>query len=466
MGIVYEAIHVDIGRRVAIKRLHRNYTTDELIVSRFQQEARLAASIGHDNICEVTDIGKSKSGAPYLVMPLLSGSSMADLLESDDRPGIMRIVDIICQTLSALHAAHDAKIVHRDLKPDNIFITRVGDREDFVKLLDFGISKVINQESVSKLTKTGTVLGTPYYMAPEQARGAKNLDHRVDIYAMGVILYEAATGRRPFEGDTYNEVMFKILTEPFDAPRTVNPSIPASVEKVILKAMARDPVERYASAEEMRSALENAAVETMPGMGAFSTRASTAVGGSGPFTPTNVRRMMTPDSTAGVSVPDHPVTMSHADSGRKRVFVSLAVLLIILLVIIGGYFITTGGEAGADSGAQVPISTPSLPEKPAAAAKKVEQPPDVPEKKEPSLEPVAADSEEKARETDSVKPGAEDDKSSVKKSSRSSRRKKPSRRRSSRSKPSSENTGEEKSAKDDGRVKGRFRTSIVSDYDE
>jgi serine/threonine-protein kinase len=259
MGAVYMATHIAIGRRVAIKTLHLEFSGDTQVVARFHREAQLAGSIGHDNICEVTDIGTLESGAPYLVMPLLQGRPLADLLESSESLSLERVADIGCQTLSALEAAHGAGIVHRDLKPDNIFVTKMGDRQDFVKLLDFGISKVLEQDEVTALTMTGTVLGTPFYMAPEQAKGAKNLDHRVDIYAMGVILYEALTGKRPFEGETYNEIMFKIIAEPFAAPTALNPTVPPSVEQVIYKAMSREVEDRFATAAEMRRALEAAA---------------------------------------------------------------------------------------------------------------------------------------------------------------------------------------------------------------
>ncbi len=260
MGTVYEAVHKKLKSKVAIKLLHNKYAKSSKIIKRFHQEAKLAAEIEHDNICKVIDHGTDKKGAPYLVMPMLSGESLAEILSGKKKISLMRIVDIACQTLSALEAAHKENIVHRDLKPDNIFVTKVGDREDFVKLLDFGISKVLEKESQSSLTSTGMVLGTAYYLAPEQARGAKNIDCRVDIFAMGVILYEALTGKRPFEGDSYNEIVFKIAGEPVKMPRLLNPAIPKSVEHVILKAMSVDPNDRFADAAEMEKALENAVV--------------------------------------------------------------------------------------------------------------------------------------------------------------------------------------------------------------
>jgi serine/threonine protein kinase len=255
MGSVYESIHLDLERKVAIKTLNRQFGSDSTTIKRFRQEAHMAASIGNDNICEVIDIGTSEDGIHYLVMPLLSGASLSDLLRKQ-RIHISTLIDIMCQTLSALQAAHNANIVHRDLKPDNIFITKIGDRDNFVKLLDFGISKMLGMNTVSELTKTGTVIGTPFYMSPETAKGSRNIDFRTDIYSIGVILYRTLTGKCPFEGASYNEVMFKILIESLPRPSSINPGISDVLEKVIVRAMARNPAERFGSASEMREALD------------------------------------------------------------------------------------------------------------------------------------------------------------------------------------------------------------------
>ncbi|MCP4604653.1 MAG: serine/threonine protein kinase [Proteobacteria bacterium] len=279
MGAVYEATHVVTSRRVAVKQLQSKYIGDERVVQRFHQEARLAASIGHENICEVIDQGVTDDGLPYLVMPLLVGCSLADLLKQEGRLSLVRTKDIACQVLDALETAHSAKIVHRDLKPGNIYIARSVDRIDFVKLLDFGISKVLDQDLISDLTKSGVVLGTPHYMAPEQAKGSKHIDHRVDLYAIGVILYEAFTGRKPFKGDSYNEVMYKIISEPFPAPASLNPSIHPAIETVVLRAMARHPDDRFDSAAEMREALQNAvAKRTASDIGTSITSSTTIIG--------------------------------------------------------------------------------------------------------------------------------------------------------------------------------------------
>ncbi len=342
MGTVYEATDIRIGRRVALKRLRYRYTGEETAVLRFHREAQAAGSIGHDNICEVTDIGTAEDGSPYMVMPLLKGHTLGDLLDRDARLPTMRAVDIVSQTLSALQSAHDANIVHRDLKPDNIFITKLGDRDDFVKLLDFGISKMLDQDTLSDLTKSGAVIGTPCYMAPEQAAAKKDLDHRVDVYAMGVILYECLLGQRPFPGESFSEIIVKVLGEPFPAPRTVDPSFPPALERVILTAMARDPSERYSSVGEMRLALEDAAA----GTGLVSEyRNSTHTGAisSRPFTPNSLQETKTP---AAIEIETTRRGSRPPKNRSFRVYFGLFALLVIAV----GAVLATVGNRSKDSG--------------------------------------------------------------------------------------------------------------------
>jgi len=285
MGSVWEAQHQVIGRRVAVKFLLPEYTDNQQALQRFQQEARIAGNLGHPNICEVTDIGTADDGSPYMIMPLLKGLSLEEVLESEDQTvPADRALDIISQVLTALQRAHEEGIVHRDLKPANIFISSLGDRQDFVKILDFGISKVVQSEDGkvgSGLTVTGMILGTPYYMAPEQARGLTSVDFKVDIYAAGTILYELLTGKTPYQGESYNDIIIRIVTEGFPPPRAINPTISEAVEAVVLKAMAKDPTNRYDSATEFKHALIDAARQSsmpMPshlGMPGFTGEIST-----------------------------------------------------------------------------------------------------------------------------------------------------------------------------------------------
>ncbi|NMC71955.1 MAG: serine/threonine protein kinase, partial [Myxococcales bacterium] len=255
MGAVYEAEHLVIGRRVAIKALHPEFAHRSELVARFHREAQAASRIGHLNIVEVFDFGTDDRGAPFLVMEYLEGRSLAGALQSDGTFPVERSADVVGQTLGALDAAHAKGIIHRDLKPENIFLTDHGGRADFVKLLDFGISKFQTPAGEPKLTTTGVTLGTPYYMAPEQAAGDGELDHRVDVYAMGAVLYEALAGRPPYEGTNYNRLLAQILSSDPPPLREFRPDIPPELARVVHTAMARNRNERYPTAGAMLEAL-------------------------------------------------------------------------------------------------------------------------------------------------------------------------------------------------------------------
>lgn len=256
MGAVYVAEHLLIGRRVALKRLHPELANDEKAVTRFQREARAAAATGHEHIVEVLDLGYSEDGAPFLVMEYVRGKSLTDILRREGRLVPERAAQIMGQVLAALSAVHAHGIVHRDLKPDNILLTRKGSDKDYVKILDFGISKMKkDEEDALNLTRTGVMLGTPYYMSPEQARGDRDLDHRVDLYAAGIILFETLSGRLPFEAANYHALLQAILRhEPTRLDRLV-PNLPPKLVEIAHRAFSRDAAARYASASEMLAEL-------------------------------------------------------------------------------------------------------------------------------------------------------------------------------------------------------------------
>jgi serine/threonine protein kinase len=254
MGAVYEATHTLIGKRVAVKVLLEKYAQREAIVKRLKQEAQLASSIGNEHIIDITDFGTTADGRTFVVMEFLEGESLAECLSRETSLGEQRILRIISQAASALAAAHAKGIVHRDIKPENLFLLRRKDN-DFVKVVDFGISKSLRasseEEETTRLTQTGMVLGTPLYMSPEQARGDEELDHRVDVYALGVIMYECATGRVPFVGNNYLSVISQVLNEEPKSLREQKPEFTEEFEAVVGKAMAKDVNERYASANDM-----------------------------------------------------------------------------------------------------------------------------------------------------------------------------------------------------------------------
>jgi len=256
MSEVYAARHTETERHLALKILRTDPLSQSGAVERLRREARAAGRIGHDNICDVIDVGRLDDGTPYLVMPLLRGRTLAAVLRDAGPLPVPRCIDIGAQVLSGLAAAHAAGILHRDLKPQNVFLVRMGDRDDFVKILDFGISKELAAPPTDgSITQTGTVLGTPLYMAPEQVRGRKDLDPRVDLYAAGVLLYQMATNHLPFQGDSYSAIVSAILLDPFPLPRRLRPDLPEPLEALILRAMSRDRDARFPDAETMRAAL-------------------------------------------------------------------------------------------------------------------------------------------------------------------------------------------------------------------
>jgi serine/threonine-protein kinase len=257
MGAVYEGQNVRIHHRVAIKVLHEGVASSSDIVQRFEREAQAAGQIGSEHIVEVYDLGELPGGARYMVMEYLDGENLSKRLERFGRMPPDSLVPIMLQLLEGLGAAHRARIVHRDLKPDNIFLQRNKNGQDFVKIVDFGVSKfnVLGSESQMRMTRTGSVFGTPYYMSPEQAKGEKSSDHRSDVYSAGVVLYECTTGQVPFHGETFNELMFKIALEQPPDPEMLVLGLDPRFAAIIRTAMAREPAKRYQSASEFAQAI-------------------------------------------------------------------------------------------------------------------------------------------------------------------------------------------------------------------
>ncbi|QQR91398.1 MAG: serine/threonine protein kinase [Myxococcales bacterium] len=254
MGDVYEAEHTLIGRHVAVKCLLPEFAKNPEVVERFKREARAATMVGNEHIIDVTDMGQLPDGSPFIVMEMLEGREFAGLIEDEGPLPVGRTVRIIQQVCNALSAAHAKGIVHRDLKPENIFLVTKHGNPDFVKVLDFGISKVKeHKDSVQKsLTRTGVMMGTPHYMSPEQAQGLATTDHRTDIYALGVISYLALAGRVPFDGDTLPSLMVQVMTTEAEFLTDLRQDIPEALDAVIRKALTKDPADRYASAADLR----------------------------------------------------------------------------------------------------------------------------------------------------------------------------------------------------------------------
>ena len=267
MGVVFLARHMVIEKAVAIKVLRAEVAEDEAVVKRFVQEARAASRIGHPNIIDVTDFGTTKDGLTYQVMEYLEGQTLSALLHTEGPLDLTRSLAIVAQMARALGAAHDKGIIHRDLKPENVFLMNRDGREDFVKIVDFGIAKVQPTDGDSaqpRLTRIGTVFGTPEYMSPEQASGRNDVDVRADIYALGVILYEMLCGSVPLRGDTtVRTLAMQMLDDP--APiREAYPEVEITPEQeeVIMRALAKKRSERHATMADFLSALEDVTTHT------------------------------------------------------------------------------------------------------------------------------------------------------------------------------------------------------------
>jgi serine/threonine-protein kinase len=256
MGTVYVAEHLGIGKRVALKCLNPEYAANAMVVERFLREARLATAAGNEHIVDVTDIGKLPDGAPFIVMELLEGRELGDALAQDGPFVIGRAVRILRQACDALAAAHDKGIVHRDLKPDNLFLAKRTRDPEFVKVLDFGISKLTESGKVQKLTGTGMTLGTPHYMSPEQAQGLPSVDHRTDVYALGVILYELLVGELPFDEETFPMLVVAIVTRDAPSVRVRRKDVPFELDAVVQRCLAKDPELRPQSVAELGALLE------------------------------------------------------------------------------------------------------------------------------------------------------------------------------------------------------------------
>jgi tRNA A-37 threonylcarbamoyl transferase component Bud32 len=249
MGRVYEARHTRIGsKRFAIKMLHPEFARQPEVISRFQREAEAAASIQSPHVVDVYDVDRTDDGRPFMVGEFLEGKEFADYLIESGKMPVGPAVRIVRQICKALATAHSKGVVHRDMKPENVFLT--GDMSHpTAKVIDFGISKTGDTPGTA-LTKTGMIMGTPSYMAPEQARGEK-VDHRADIYAVGAILYCAVTGSRPFDRGDPTATLTAVLTEDPKRPRAIEPSVPEPLEMIIQRAMAKMPPDRYQSMAEL-----------------------------------------------------------------------------------------------------------------------------------------------------------------------------------------------------------------------
>jgi serine/threonine protein kinase len=374
MGVVYEGMHEALGKRVAIKTLIAVGGQSHDVQQRFVREGKAAARIRHPHVCDVFDVGVHE-GVPYLVMEYLEGEDLGAWIENRPQMRTDEIADLIIPVASALSAAHDAGVIHRDLKPDNVFLVRGKSGTLVPKLLDFGISK-LDDAAALNLTGTNAILGTPYYMSPEQAGSSRTVDHRSDVFSLGVILYQCATRELPFKGDSLFQLLGAILHTDPPSVRSISASMPSAFEGVISRAMQKDPNRRYQTAAQLGAALLPFASPRvrlqfeaeLGGAEAFATGDTISSTTSQDML---LRTPMPATKTLNeVSIPAPP---------RSKTPV-LAIAALAILVLIGVVFALTrgGGDADADTtGAHIvapsmdtpkTISAPPAPPEPPVAA--------------------------------------------------------------------------------------------------
>ncbi len=334
MGAVYEAVHPEIGRRVAIKVLRGEFSGDPQLLGRFLNEARAANAIKHPNIIEILDSGTTDNGKPYLVMELLEGETLSGHIKRVGKLTLGDALEFAYQTASAVGAAHKKGIVHRDLKPDNLFL--VADETDQgrqrIKVLDFGIAKLQQTaKGDSVKTRTGTLMGTPVYMSPEQCLGTKDVDHRSDVYALGVILHEMLCGRPPFVSEGFGELVNMHLNLPPPGVRGDVPSLPAAIENAVLRMLAKKPEDRFNSMADVQAALKVAGGPSLMIRGSSSPDLT---GGTMPamnaVAPTKASLAVAP-TTLSTGVGERGGTTQRVNPGRQRV----AALVVVTVAVVG-----------------------------------------------------------------------------------------------------------------------------------
>jgi serine/threonine protein kinase len=358
MGVVYLAQHPVFGRKVAIKLLHAVLARDPDIVARFFNEARAIHMVAHENIVEILDFGQTPDGQPYFIMEYLQGESLSETIARGPM-ALDQVEAIGVQMCKALGAAHAKGIVHRDLKPHNVQLVIKADGVLQVKILDFGVAKILQSPdgSSSVKTRTGSLMGTPLYMSPEQCKGAGVLDHRTDIYSLGVILFEMLSGRPPFNAEGVGELFAKHMLEEAPSILEFAPNTPPHVAAAIMKSLAKDPAARFQSMEDFRKAIVGEVKVTAPA-------------------PTGVKRLPTsPASTMATTMSARASTtlssasseidegLDHIKPKRGKLFVALGGGALALLSV--GYLALKGKtEPPATPPVATTTTTPTPPAPP------------------------------------------------------------------------------------------------------
>jgi eukaryotic-like serine/threonine-protein kinase len=428
-GIVFEGENARTLKRVAIKILRARPDLTADIRTRFEREAQAAGRIGSDHIVEVFDLGTVADGSHYMVMELLSGEDLASRLRNQGALDATSAAKIVLQLLEGLAAAHEAGIMHRDLKPENLFLVPTRSGEDFVKILDFGISK-FTTPGMTSATMTGAVLGSPFYMAPEQARGLKNVDPRTDLYSVGTLLFECVTGRVPFDGDNFNDLMFKIALAPRPNPLELRPDLDPGLVPIITKSIQADANERYETAELFRDALLGwldskgihsiRSPELRRGMrttprtsGQIAAAATPTPGTPVPGTPTPSNKHQRPHWSGATAAIEGPTpisastTVGRGDSQKTQTMVaSAAIGALILAGAVAGAAAIRHRHAAALAAVPSAETSTMILDTTSAAPAVTPVAPDVPAPEMAELAPVEHESAADAHAAASAAPGA------------------------------------------------------------
>ncbi|MBX3233681.1 MAG: protein kinase [Labilithrix sp.] len=360
MGSVWVADHLALHTQVVVKFIASTLKDNKDATERFSREAAAAAQVRSPHVVQTFDHGFTPDGIPYIVMELLEGRDLGAFLEQEGKASPELALEILVQLGRALDRAHERGIVHRDIKPGNIFLCDSGRGEVFVKLLDFGIAKGVDVPHIDSGTKTGAMIGSPFYMSPEQILGAKNIDKRSDLWSVGVVAYETLTGRKPFDAETMGGLAIRIHSEPLPLPSQVNPALGPAVDAWFQRACARPVPDRYNSAKEMAEAL------------------AAALGGEMP------KSVEVPRSSTGANQPRDPMqyepTMASTDAGlsrssppattRNRLIALVAVSSVLMIGAFIGVrqFVVSAGAKDPPKDAKPLTSEPAPPAQPSALA--------------------------------------------------------------------------------------------------